>query len=233
MKKLLIALAILAVATVAPADLIVGSAGTFTYDFDSWDGTAAPTDWDVTPGNFAGTDTGTSTSGGARAYEDTVGSLGYSAGALGNSGTASYTFSLTIFNNTGMEITGLSLGFDVWQYRLANAGRASTITLDDVNSLGFNETVFTAASSGTTGAQQPPVQVGSTYSQSLTGLSIADQSSVVLSWVYDRGDGGGSSQGVAFDNVSLGVTTAIPEPATMSLLGLGALAMVLRRKIRK
>jgi hypothetical protein len=25
----------------------------------------------------------------------------------------------------------------------------------------------------------------------------------------------------------------IPEPATMSLLGLGALAMVLRRKIRK
>ncbi len=33
------------------------------------------------------------------------------------------------------------------------------------------------------------------------------------------------------DNVSL--TQAIPEPATMSLLGLGALAMVIRRKIRK
>lgn len=32
------------------------------------------------------------------------------------------------------------------------------------------------------------------------------------------------------DNVSL---TAIPEPATMSLLGLGALAMVLRRKMKK
>jgi hypothetical protein len=32
------------------------------------------------------------------------------------------------------------------------------------------------------------------------------------------------------DDVSL---TAIPEPATMSLLGLGALAMVLRRKIKK
>jgi hypothetical protein len=28
-------------------------------------------------------------------------------------------------------------------------------------------------------------------------------------------------------------TAPIPEPATMSLLGLGALAMVLRRKIRK
>ena len=30
-----------------------------------------------------------------------------------------------------------------------------------------------------------------------------------------------------------GEVTSIPEPATMSLLGLGALAMVLRRKIRK
>ena len=40
------------------------------------------------------------------------------------------------------------------------------------------------------------------------------------------------------DSVSAGFQpnqqfTAIPEPATMSLLGLGALAMVLRRKIRK
>lgn len=30
-----------------------------------------------------------------------------------------------------------------------------------------------------------------------------------------------------------GVRTSVPEPATMSLLGLGALAMVLRRKLRK
>ena len=29
------------------------------------------------------------------------------------------------------------------------------------------------------------------------------------------------------------VTSAVPEPATMSLLGLGALAMVLRRKMSK
>lgn len=34
-------------------------------------------------------------------------------------------------------------------------------------------------------------------------------------------------------NYNADFTTAIPEPATMSLLGLGALAMVLRRKIRK
>ena len=31
----------------------------------------------------------------------------------------------------------------------------------------------------------------------------------------------------------LGTVTQVPEPATMGLLGLGALAMVLRRKLRK
>ncbi len=35
------------------------------------------------------------------------------------------------------------------------------------------------------------------------------------------------------DSVSATFTKAVPEPATMSLLGLGALAMVLRRKLRK
>jgi hypothetical protein len=35
------------------------------------------------------------------------------------------------------------------------------------------------------------------------------------------------------DDVSLTSPTPIPEPATMSLLGLGALAMVLRRKMKK
>ncbi|MDR0994076.1 MAG: PEP-CTERM sorting domain-containing protein [Verrucomicrobiota bacterium] len=45
---------------------------------------------------------------------------------------------------------------------------------------------------------------------------------------------------IAWDNngnanysTTLAVTPSIPEPATMSLLGLGALAMVLRRKLRK
>lgn len=35
------------------------------------------------------------------------------------------------------------------------------------------------------------------------------------------------------NNFTATVTKTIPEPATMSLLGLGALAMVLRRKLRK
>lgn len=231
----MVGIAVLAVAFTANADLVITAAGTTVYDFNSYAGVAAPTDWDVSA-NFlpAGTDVGSSTAGGVRAYEDTVGTLGAALGALGTGTFPAFTFGLTILNSTGLEITSLSLGFDVWQYRLASNGRESTMSLNDVNGLGFNETVFTAGTTGTTGAQQPPTQIGSTYSQSLTGLSIASGSSVTLEWTYDRGAGSGSAQGLAIDNVAItaGTATAIPEPVTMSLVGLGALALVLRRKSR-
>lgn len=49
-----------------------------------------------------------------------------------------------------------------------------------------------------------------------------------------------AGEGVTIDNLSPSVTqaswtkvTTIPEPATMSLLGLGALAMMIRRRIRR
>lgn len=230
----MIGLTALALALTANADLVLNATGTTTYDFNSYAGDAAPTDWDVTAVIFGGTDVGSSTAGGVRAYEDTVGSLGFSLGALGTGTYPTFTFGLTIQNNTGLEITSLSLGFDVWQYRLANNGRESTITLNDVDSLGFNETVFTAGNTGTSGALQPPSAVGSAYSQSLSGLSIAHGSSITLEWIYDRGTGSGSAQGLAIDNVSITTgASAIPEPATLSLLGLGALAMVLRRKMKK
>ncbi|MDY0146073.1 MAG: PEP-CTERM sorting domain-containing protein [Kiritimatiellia bacterium] len=63
---------------------------------------------------------------------------------------------------------------------------------------------------------------------------MAHGSSITLEWIYDRGTGSGSAQGLAIDNVSITTgASAIPEPATLSLLGLGALAMVLRRKMKK
>lgn len=46
--------------------------------------------------------------------------------------------------------------------------------------------------------------------------------------------GGGTSRLTTLQfNGDVSKTSAVPEPATMSLLGLGALAMVLRRKLRK
>ena len=69
------------------------------------------------------------------------------------------------------------------------------------------------AASGTGGGGSHTVQV---YFSAFDGGTVT---------VYDNNGGG--------NYASASYTTPIPEPATMSLLGLGALAMVLRRKIRK
>ena len=59
---------------------------------------------------------------------------------------------------------------------------------------------------------------------------------VVPSWDHlDRDPPDDVSFDINIDNElsHLGTVKTVPEPATMSLLGLGALAMVLRRKLRK
>ena len=87
--------------------------------------------------------------------------------------------------------------------------------------------------------------------QNITGIDIASGLSAgahnVSLWFSDSNDEGpalwDNSTGTSATSVdgatkwSTSFTTsaspAVPEPATMSLLGLGALAMVLRRKLRK
>ena len=75
--------------------------------------------------------------------------------------------------------------------------------------------------------------------ENMTGVDVAsglaDGSYTVAVW-FNAVQGGSTTvwdSNSDANYVASFETTAIPEPATMSLLGLGALAMVLRRKIRK
>ena len=227
MKRLAVLLSALSFGFAAQADLILNSLGTTTYNFDTFAGTAAPADWTVT-GNatvtWQGTDSGSSTTGGGRSY--TNAGPNRSLGFLGSGTLTNMTAQLVVDNQTGSIITDVTLSFSILQYRLSNGGRASTIAFNDVTNLGFNEPTYTAATTGTTGAIIPPTTIG-TFSQTISGLNIANGSSFTFEWLYDRGTGAGSAQGMAIDNV---VITVVPEPATLAFMAIGLLGLAYRRR---
>ncbi len=77
---------------------------------------------------------------------------------------------------------------------------------------------------------------GTEFATTAVDISALDDGEHTISIYFGGVDGqydsnGGANYTATFTKTSS--TPAVPEPATMSLLGLGALAMVLRRKLRK
>ena len=80
------------------------------------------------------------------------------------------------------------------------------------------------------------IDLASAYASRDTWVSLNVVAPAPLDMVLYRItlEGGSTFSGSAHvDNICFNAVAPVPEPATMSLLGLGALAMVLRRKIRK
>lgn len=213
MKKLLIALTILAVASVAQAELLA------TWTFGSGASTvaenasAANID-QVTFGELTRVNLGTA-------------STSANQFAANNWTAAANGISLAVTVNAGYEIAGATIGVGglngsntgpgtlQWSLNTVDVGTPWTVAYSSGNSVAGEVAVGTIGSGvNTLFLRSTGGQVGTPTATPLTAGSARLLNNLTM---------GGDIQS----------TAAIPEPATMSLLGLGALAMVLRRKLRK
>ena len=244
-------------ASAANAAVSISSIGSYTQDFAGFGASSSasmPTDWTTTTTSFQGfTNNGTSvtiqnsgstggiTSGGIFGWGYSSGSpavIGNSTLAFQGSGSVtSSTVTVSFTNNTGYNISDLSLGFDVYQWR-QQTGRASTLILSSTGVSGLNAYTYTSAAAATGSAGRAfnssgPASVPSgfaangSFSQSLTGLTIANGASFSFTFTYNRGTGSGSAQGIALDNFAL---TYAPAPGCAALVGLVGLVASRRRR---
>lgn len=205
-----------------------GSTGGISNNPPSWNGF-------ITSGGFYGwgSITGTAVSG------ITASTLAWQAtgGSSNMSNTVSYT------NNTGSTITGLTFGFDAFQWRRSNGSRLSEVILSSTpNAAGFTPFTFagTGSAGSTTGrafgaAAPAGFAADQSYSSTWSGLNIANGESFSFTYTFNRDGasvGSGSAQALAVGNISI---TAVPEPSTFAMGGAAALALlgIIRRRSRK
>jgi hypothetical protein len=226
--------------------------------FSSTVGTISPipnlTSWDGAKVGGNGTTSvamsisdGNSTSGGMYSF----GAASGADRALGviASGTNIMGFGFQLRNNTGTTITGLDISFTQENWRSSTTsqntvtagwalGSGSITSANYITAVGFNAVSglnlvgpAAVATNGALNGNDVANQVA--RSASITGLTLAQGDSIFFRWV-DANDTGNDA-GLAIDNFSLTAfsSSAVPEPATLSLLGvaigLGAVARYRRK----
>jgi len=219
MKKILIGLMVAMVATCGFADLIA------TWDFTGFAGNEASAAGSM----LANMEASTLTRGGglgATGNGDRFCANGF-ADTLANALTGADYFTFTL---EASSTYAFSLSSMVFNFQASGTGPQSWALFSSVT--GWNEVDVLENWAG--------VGNGVTETADLSGVTALQSASSAIEFrVYGYGASGtggtGGFEGTGDDIVVNGTVapSAIPEPATMSLLGLGALAMVLRRKIRK
>ena len=211
MKKVLAGIAVLAVAAVAQAGLLA------TWTFDAGESTVAPGNAD----NIG---------------QVTIGNITRIGTKINGTGEGQFTAATTWSTSSGIQIpvdvaadyqiTGAKLSVDA--INGANSGPKYVEWWLDQTQVGDAWTV--SRTSGNSVADD--VDVGTITSGSHK-LSLFAQEGTVSVTGGTLGGGGIRLWGSMQMTGDISEATNVPEPATMSLLGLGALAVALRRKLRK
>ena len=213
MKKLLIALTILAVASVAQAELLA------TWSFDAGassvsENSSAVNIDKVTFGELTRVNLGTSSSTANQFASNNWGEEGNGI-SLAVTVASGYEIANSVIGVGGLNGSNTGPGTLQWSLNTVDVGTPWTVAYKSSSSVAGEVAVGTIGSGANTlFLRSTGGQVGTP-----TGTPATAGSARLLNTMTMSGD--------------IQSTQAVPEPATMSLLGLGALAMVLRRKLRK
>ena len=222
----------------AAATVVLTSDATYTQNFDSLASSGTGT-FASLPAGVQAVETGTNANG---TYAAGTGSSNtgntYSFGASGStdralgglrSGSLIPLFGLAFTNETGREITELTVGFTGEQWRLGFAGRADRLDFEyaigtgDITTgtyLSFDALDFSSPAITGVGAKDGNAAAFRTVKlATITGLSIADGQSFALRFAdFNAAD---ADDGLAIDDFSLTPTlaaAAVPEPASWAMM---------------
>ncbi len=259
MKKLLLTITALSALTIGAHAQILYTSGNYTQNFDTLATTGNTNVWtdNVTllgwyaAGTFGGNYTGsTGSSNAGDLYSFGVAGVNpleeRALGSIASSTTGTLNYGLRLTNNNAFTLTSFTLTYDGEQWRRGdNANQRPESLRVDYQIFSPSTGSLTAPSGWTAVSALTFTSPNATLSSAsaLDGNAAGNRTAGITSTVsltWNSGDelwlrwsdpnDPGTDHGMAIDNV---VFSAIPEPVSLSLLGVGgAIAFILRRRRR-